>query len=111
HRRLRPNILIAGVDGLAERGWQGRLLRIAGCRIGVLRLRERCVMTTWDPDTQKQSPEVFQKIQQRFDGRIALDCWVVRGGRIRVGDAVELADREGQLPQDSAWGRYASEVT
>jgi len=110
-RRLRPNILIAGVEGLAEREWEGRSLRIGSCVIGVLRLRGRCVMTTWDPDTQKQSPEVFQKIQERFDGSLALDCWVIRGGKIRVGDPVELADREGQVPQESAWGRYASEQT
>jgi uncharacterized protein YcbX len=109
HRRLRPNILIAGVEGLAERQWQGRALRIRDSLIGVLRLRGRCVMTTWDPDTQKQSPEVFQRIQECFDGTLALDCWVIRGGHIRVGDGVELTDHEGQLPQEGQWGRYASD--
>jgi len=111
HRRLRPNILIGGVEGLAEREWKGRVLRIGNALIGVLRLRERCVMTTWDPDTQEQSPEVFQKIQECFDGRIALDCWVIRGGTIRAGDAVEVVDREGHRPRESDWGRYASEKT
>jgi uncharacterized protein YcbX len=111
HRRLRPNILIADVEGLAERHWPGRALRIGNSLIGIRRLRERCVMTTWDPDTQQQSPEVFQKIQERFDGRMALDCWVIRGGMIRVGDAVDVVDREGQKPQESDWGRYASEKT
>jgi uncharacterized protein len=111
HRRLRPNILIAGVEGLAERQWQGCALRIGNSLIGVLRLRGRCVMTTWDPDTQKQSPEVFRKIQECFDGALALDCWVIRGGRIRAGDVVELADREGHLPLEGHWGRYASEKT
>ncbi len=110
HRRLRPNILIAGVEGLAERDWEGRSLRIGDALIGVLRLRERCVMTTWDPDTQQQSPAVFQKILDCFDGRLALDCWVIRGGRIRAGDAVELADLDGQRPRESDWGRYASET-
>jgi uncharacterized protein YcbX len=111
HRRLRPNILIADVEGLAERDWPGRALRVGDCLIGIRRLRERCVMTTWDPDTQRQSPEVFQKIQERFDGRMALDCWVIRAGTLRVGDAVEVVDREGQLPRESDWGRYASEKT
>jgi uncharacterized protein len=109
HRRLRPNVLIAGVEGLAERQWEGRALRIGDALIGVLRLRGRCVMTTWDPDTQKQSPEVFQKILDCFDGKLALDCWVIRSATIRVGDAVELADREGRLPGEKDWGRYASE--
>lgn len=109
HRRLRPNILIGGVDGLAERTWKGRTLRIGPAMIGVLRLRERCVMTTWDPDTQEQSPEVFEKIQERFDGRFGLDCWVICGGTIHEGDAVELEDRQGQLPHEADWGRYASD--
>jgi hypothetical protein len=108
HRRLRPNILIGGVEGLAERNWKGRILRIGNSLVGVLRLRERCVMTTWDPVTQNQSPEVFQKIQECFDGKFALDCWVIRGGTIRLGDVVELAEREGQLPNEMDWGRYAS---
>ena len=111
HRRLRPNILVGGVEGLAERTWEGKALLIGEARIGILRLRSRCVMTTWDPDTQAQSPEVFQKIQDCFDGTMALDCWVIRGGTVRVGDKVELTSRGSVLPQESAWGRYASEKT
>ena len=72
-------------------------------------MRERCVMTTWDPDTQKQSPEVFQKIQERFEGTLALNCWVIRGGRIHVNDTVELTEPSQEIPQDAHWGRYASE--
>lgn len=109
-RRLRPNIFIAGVEGLAEREWEGRALRIGDALIGVNNLRSRCVMTTYDPDTQEQDPRVFQRIVQEFGGSMALDCWVIRGGRIRVGDAVELAERDA-LPSDEVWGRYASDET
>jgi uncharacterized protein YcbX len=109
HRRLRPNILIADVEGLAERQWPGHAIRVGDALIGVRRLRDRCVMTTWDPDTQQQSPEVFQKILDWFDGRMALDCWVIRGGTIRVGDAVEVIEHERLSPRESDWGRYASE--
>jgi uncharacterized protein YcbX len=111
HRRLRPNILIAGVEGLAERTWEGQALRIGDALIGILRLRSRCVMTTWDPDTQVQSPEVFQRITDCFQGTMALDCWVIRGGTLRVGDKTEVADRGGFLPREADWGRYASEKT
>jgi len=76
--------------------------------IGILDLRARCVMTTYDPDTQVQDSDVLKRIQHEFGGRIALDCWVIRGGRIRVGDTVELAGR-GARPTDEMWGRYASE--
>jgi uncharacterized protein YcbX len=50
-RRLRPNIVVGGVEGLEERTWPGRRLRIGGAVIKVVQLRSRCVMTTYDPDT------------------------------------------------------------
>jgi hypothetical protein len=113
-RRLRPNILIGGVAGLAEREWAGHALRVGDALIGVLHLRSRCVMTTYDPDTQAHDPGVLQRIQREFDGRIALDCWVIRGGRVRAGDAVELTLpqlRDAARPSGEMWGRYASEAT
>src|SRR6201999_2154831 len=53
-RRLRPNILVGGVDGLAEREWPGRNLKIGETVVHAVKLRGRCVMTTYDPDTLKQ---------------------------------------------------------
>src|SRR5947208_10648589 len=58
HRRLRPNILIGGVDGLAEREWPGGCLRIGKVLIGVEDLRRRCIMTSYDPDTLVQDTEI-----------------------------------------------------
>jgi uncharacterized protein YcbX len=90
HRRLRPNIVIAGVEGLAERAWPGRRLLIGDAVISVAKLRGRCVMTTYDPDTQEQDLSVLRRIVSDFGGRMALDCDVVEGGVIAVGDPVEL---------------------
>jgi uncharacterized protein YcbX len=90
HRRLRPNIVIGGVDGLAERGWPGHRLRIGGAIASVAKLRSRCVMTTYDPDTQEQDLSVLRRIASEFGGQMALDCDVLGGGRIVVGDPVEL---------------------
>jgi uncharacterized protein YcbX len=92
HRRLRPNIVVAGVDGLAEREWPGRRLRISQVVIGVAKLRSRCVMTTYDPDTQVQDLSVLRRIASDFGGRMALDCEVLRGGWIALGDPVELEE-------------------
>jgi hypothetical protein len=89
-RRFRPNILVAGVDGLAERDWPGRRARVGGAIIGFKKLRGRCVMTTYDPDTLEQDPTVLRRIVQEMGGRLALDTYVVRGGRVAVGDPVEL---------------------
>jgi len=92
HRRLRPNLVIEGVEGLAERHWPGRRLRIGGVLIEVAKLRGRCVMTTYDPDTQVQDHSVLKRIVTEFGGRMALDCDVIEGGTIAVGDRVELVD-------------------
>ena len=91
-RRLRPNIVIGGVEGLVERAWPGRRLRIGEVIIDTVKLRGRCVMTTFDPDTLVQDLGVLRRIAQVFDGRMALDSAVVRGGRIAIGDLVELVE-------------------
>lgn len=89
-RRLRPNLVIGGVQGLAEREWPGQCLRIGEAVIGVKDLRSRCVMTTFDPDTLEQDHRVLKEIVQKFDGVIALNCYVIQGGEIHVGDSVQL---------------------
>ncbi len=89
-RRLRPNLVIGGVKGLAERSWPGKCLRIGEVVIGVQDLRGRCVMTTFHPDTLEQNHRVLKEIVQKFDGELALNCYVIHGGEIHVGDAVQL---------------------
>ena len=90
HRRLRPNIVIGSVEGLTEREWPGACLRIGKVLIGVQDLRLRCVMTSYNPDTLVQDKEVTRGIYRRFDGKLALNCFVIEGGEIAVGDEVQL---------------------
>lgn len=92
-RRLRPNLVISGVEGLAEREWEGRAIRVGRAVVGLADLRGRCVMTTWDPDTQAQDVGVLRDIARRFDGRLCLNAAVVEAARIEVGDEVELLGR------------------
>jgi uncharacterized protein YcbX len=89
-RRLRPNLVIGGVSGLAERAWEGRRLRVGGALIEAVSLRRRCIMTTFDPDTAAQDVEVLKKIHRQFDGRLALDCQVLEPGPAAEGDPVTL---------------------
>ena len=91
-RRFRANVYLDGVEGLAEREWVGRELRLGDAVLGVRQVRGRCVMTTFDPDTLEQDIGVLQKIYFELDGRTALDCHVIRPGRVRVGDEVLLGD-------------------
>ena len=90
-RRLRPNIVIGGVNGLDERHWEGKTLRVREVVIGIQDLRERCIMTTFDPDTLVQDVGVLLKIRREFGGLLALNCYVVKGGTLRVGDEVSLS--------------------
>ena len=89
-RRLRPNIVIGGVEGMTERDWPGACLRIGNVLIGVQDLRLRCIMTSYDPDTLVQDKEITRGIYRRFDGRLALNCFVIESGEIAVGDEVQL---------------------
>jgi hypothetical protein len=84
---LRPNLLIGGVAGLAERDWEGSGCGSEPCSSGLVDLRERCVMTTFDPDTQermgccRRSVASSAACPQRPRSE---------GGTLHRGDAVEL---------------------
>jgi uncharacterized protein YcbX len=93
-RRLRPNILIGGVEGLTERTWPGADLQIGDVIVRLDSLRSRCPMTTVDPDTLHRDPEVLRDIGRRFGGYLALNAAVVRGGRISVGEPATLHSRD-----------------
>jgi len=92
HRRLRPNILLADVPELEERKWPGKIIAIGDVRIHAEKLRDRCVMTTFDPDTQAQDPSVLLRIVRDLDGTTALDSSVLFEGKIHVGDQAHIVD-------------------
>ncbi len=89
-RRLRPNVLIGGVDGLGEIDWPGAELHIGDVVIRLDSLRPRCPMTTVDPVSLERDVEVLKDINHRFDGKLALNADVRTPGIVRVGDPVRL---------------------
>jgi uncharacterized protein len=93
-RRFRPNLLIEGVEGLAERTWPGSRLRVGEALLDVRRVCKRCVITTIDPDRAAIDPDVLRRINAELEGRFALNCEVVEPGRVAVGDTVELIPGE-----------------
>ena len=101
-------MLIGGAEGLVEREWEHRFLRIGEVVIGLAGLRQRCIMTTWDPDSGEQDLDILRRIHYQFGGLMALDAWAVVGGRIKVGDLVELADDIEAAPPPVR-GRFARE--
>jgi uncharacterized protein YcbX len=92
-RRFRANLVIGGVEGLAEREWPGSTLRIGTALIGVSHLCERCAMTTVDPDTGEVDPSVLTRVRRDLEGEFALNCDVLEPGHVAVGDEVELLGR------------------
>ena len=104
-RRLRPNLVIGGVDGLEERGWEWSLLAAGDAVIALADLRGRCIMTTWHPDTLAQDVDVLRDLNARFGGRFALNAWAGRPGRVRVGDVVDPVAEPPELAP--ATGRFA----
>lgn len=101
-RRLRPNILIGGVEGMDEVNWPGAELHIGDGIVRLDALRGRCVMTTVDPDTLARDPDVLRDIVRRFGGKLALDADVLREGRLSVGDTVRLIRRMADVSPVSA---------
>jgi uncharacterized protein len=89
-RRFRANLVIGGVEGLAEREWPGMSLRIGTALIGVSHLCKRCAMTTVDPDSGEADPSILTRVRRELDGQFALNCDVLEPGRVTVGDPVEV---------------------
>ncbi|MEO8266093.1 MAG: MOSC N-terminal beta barrel domain-containing protein [Ilumatobacteraceae bacterium] len=90
-RRLRPNIMIGGVEGMAEIDWPGAQLTIGDAVIDLDSLRQRCPMTTVDPDTLERDRSVLIDINQRFGGKLALNAAIRTPGTIHVGDNVTIS--------------------
>jgi uncharacterized protein YcbX len=109
-RRLRPNLLIGGVEPDAEADWPGHALAIGDAVVGLHSRRARCVVTSIDPDSGEHDPSVFSRIRREFNGQLALDAWVIRPGSISVGDAVELVPSDAQPEHLGGWIVGASYV-
>jgi uncharacterized protein YcbX len=89
-RRFRPNLLLADVPGLDERGWENHVLHVGEAIIRMVDLRQRCIMTTFDPDTIKQDKRVLLRIHRELGGMLALNSEVLRPGKVKVGDTAEV---------------------
>jgi uncharacterized protein YcbX len=102
-RRVRPNILVAGVAPADEADWPGRAIAIGGALIGIHSLRDRCVVTSIDPDTGERNPDIYRRIRREFAGQLCLNAWVIRPGTIGIGDEVELVDSDAEPLHLGGW--------
>jgi uncharacterized protein YcbX len=102
-RRLRPNLLVAGVPAEAERTWPGNALAIGEALIGVHSVRQRCIVTSINPDTGEQDLDVFRRIRREFGNELALNCWVIQPGCIRTGEVAELVRTDAVPERFGGW--------
>ena len=91
-RRFRPNLVVTGVEGLAERDWVGKRLRAGSAELLAIQSCERCLVTTIDPDSLEIEPRILIRIRDEFDALMGVYCQVAVPGEIAEGDDVELVD-------------------
>jgi uncharacterized protein len=92
--RFRPNFVIEladGLDGSLEDGWIGRMLALGEVHLRIDGPCPRCVMTTLSQGSLPKDPGVLRTVVQKNDGNVGVYATVVRGGRVRRGDAVLLS--------------------
>ena len=102
-RRLRPNIVLAGVAADEIREWPGSAIAVGDALVGVHSPRQRCIVTSIDPDSGAQDLDVFRRIRRDFAGAMALNCWVISPGTIRPGDRAELVSTTARPRDLGGW--------
>jgi uncharacterized protein YcbX len=102
-RRLRPNLLIGDVPADTEHQWPGHALVIGDAVIGIHSVRQRCIVTSIDPDTGDQDLAVFRRIRHRFGNQLALNAWIIRPGTIHLGDPVSRRSTTAQPRHVGGW--------
>ncbi len=65
-------------------------------------------MTTFDPDTIRHDSRVLSEIIQKFDGRLALNSWVIQGGEIRVGDDAEVLMSDNLMSKQTTLNEFGN---
>jgi uncharacterized protein YcbX len=93
-RRLRPNVLVRGQDGLpfGEDRWVGGVLRFGdgedAAAASVIMPDLRCVMIGLDPDSARPAPQMLRGVVRANAGNAGVYCSVLRCGPLAVGQTV-----------------------
>ena len=96
-RRFRPNVHLE-MDAAAweELGWEGADLEFSGgARLRLLHPCVRCAIPTRHPDTQVKWPGLLRHLSAAHDQCFGINARVLTGGRLAVGETVELTPASG----------------
>lgn len=89
--RFRGNILFSGAAPFAELDWVGREVLLGGARLKVFRRTKRCAATEVNPATAERDAKPPRWLMERYGhADLGIYATVLDGGRVAVGDALEL---------------------
>jgi len=95
-RRFRPNIVVATgptVSGFVEEGWIGKVLAIGDeVKFKITGPCPRCVMTTLPQGDLPKDAGILRTALHHNQAHVGVYASVIKGGKIRRGDAVRLED-------------------
>ncbi|MBS0253206.1 MAG: MOSC domain-containing protein [Proteobacteria bacterium] len=92
-RRFRPNLVLDGLEPWQELDLVGKKLRAGSITLEIFKRTERCAATNVDPETGARDlkiPSFLSKMLGHTD--FGVYARIVDGGRLRVGDTLEVAD-------------------
>ena len=95
--RFRPNLVVAGGEAYAEDGWKE--IRIADAALRAAKPCGRCQVTTTNQATgEVEGPEPLATLatyrqSEEFGVMFLMNFYALRGGTVRVGDAVRVTER------------------
>jgi uncharacterized protein YcbX len=90
--RFRGNVWVEGPEPWEEFAWVGRRLRIGGAVLAVREPIARCKATAVDPETGRIDTDTLGALRSGWQHQdFGVFAEVVEGGRIAVGDGVEVA--------------------
>lgn len=91
--RFRANVWLGGTTPWAEFDWLGREAQLGGARLRITARIPRCRATHVNPSTGETDADVLAELNQHYGHRdFGIYAEVIEGGRIAVGDALELLD-------------------
>ena len=91
--RFRANVYLEGLEPWAEFAWLDRDIAVGETRLRVVKRIKRCAATDVNPDTAERDMNIPKSLMRGY-GHADLGVYAVvdTGGRIAVGDTLEVID-------------------
>ena len=79
-----------GASGFVENDWIWRTLALGEVQLKIDGPCPRCVMTTLSQGSLPKDADVLRTLVQKNGGNVGVYATVVRGGKVRRGDGLEV---------------------